>query len=72
MLTYWLRSAGLDSIYVELHSLSVRFGTTSGDLWLPVQSKPLEYMQEEISNGDHLELHVVYIGAFANSHCPIR
>jgi len=56
----WLRSAGLDSNYVDLYSPSVRFGTTAGDLWLPVQSKPLEYMQDESSKCDHLELYAVY------------
>jgi len=60
MLRSWLRSAGLDSNYVDLYSPSVRFGTTAGDLWLPVQSKPLEYMQDESSKCDHLELYAVY------------
>lgn len=72
MLRSWLRSAGLDSNYVNLYSSSVRFGTTVGDLWLPVQSKPLEYMQDEFSKGDHLELYAVYIGAFATGRGPIR
>ncbi|HHP7236968.1 hypothetical protein [Longibacter sp.] len=42
MLRSWLRSAGLDSNYVDLYNSSARFRTTAGDLWLPVQSTPLD------------------------------
>jgi len=71
LISSWFKARGLDSTYVDLYESEVLFRTKSGEYWLPMQSKPLSYLEREEREGAQIQLYATFMGAYTWSSEPL-
>lgn len=60
----WARALGIDNIIYGLFTHEIRLMENGKSYWLPVQKHLVPFMREDLSNGQVVDLFVVFIGVF--------